>query len=193
MAEMTTPPLSEPTDGPPRTWLDKLCNGVAVAGGILCLIVALTSVISVVGRITVTNFPAFGRTWLGGIVKDIILANTEFVKMAIAVAIFSFLPFAQIRRGNIVVDTFTTWLPKRAIEILDAFWDIVYALVMGAIAYALIFGTQSSMQSGETTQQLNVKLWPSIAISTAFCWLLALVCIATAARLLRRKVMGAQS
>ena len=31
--------------------------------------------------------------------------------MATAIAVFSFLPYCQARRGNIVVDTFTTWLP----------------------------------------------------------------------------------
>ncbi|MFM2421742.1 MAG: hypothetical protein RL291_272 [Pseudomonadota bacterium] len=192
MAEETTTTPEATPQGIERTWLDRLCSGVALAGGILCLIVATTTLISVAGRSAVSSFPAFGNTAVGNVIKDIILANTEFVKMAIAVAIFSFLPFSQIRRGNIVVDTFTGWLPKRATDFLDAFWDIVYALVMGACAYALIFGTISSYNSNETTQQLNIKLWPSIALSTALCWLLALVCIATAARLVRRKVTGAR-
>ena len=35
--------------------------------------------------------------------------------------------YCQARRGNIVVDTFTTWLPPRVQRGLDAFWDLVYA------------------------------------------------------------------
>jgi hypothetical protein len=34
--------------------------------------------------------------------------------MATAIAIFAFLPYRQARRGNIVVDTFTSGLPERA-------------------------------------------------------------------------------
>ena len=36
----------------------------------------------------------------------------EMVQMATAIAVFSFLPYCQARRGNIVVDTFTSWLPR---------------------------------------------------------------------------------
>ena len=36
----------------------------------------------------------------------------ELVQMATAIAVFSFLPYCQARRGNIVVDTFTSWLPR---------------------------------------------------------------------------------
>jgi TRAP-type C4-dicarboxylate transport system permease small subunit len=178
---------------PPPRGFDRFCRLVALFGGILCLIVATTSVISVLGRSAVTAYPEFGKTALGNIVKDIVLANTEFVKMATAVAIFAFLPYSQIQRSNIVVDTFTGWMPKRLTQFVDAFWDIVYALVMGACAYALIFGTESAIKSGETTQQLAVPLWPSIAMSTALCWMLALVCIATAVRLVRKKADGGQS
>lgn len=177
----------------PPAFLDRFCRGVAIFGGILCLIVAFTSVVSVIGRMAVTSYPAFGDTRIGNVVKDIILANTEFVKMAISVAIFAFLPYSQAQRSNIVVDTFTGWVPKRVCVWIDAFWDVVYAIVMGACAYALIFGTQSAMRSGETTQQLAVPLWPSIGLSMALCWLLALVSIATAVRLVRRKVLGTQT
>ena len=55
----------------------------------------------------------------------------EMVQMATAIAVFSFLPYCQARRGNIVVDTFTSWLPARANAFIDAFWDLVYAGMMG--------------------------------------------------------------
>ena len=47
--------------------------------------------------------------------------------MATAVAIFASCPTARLRRGNIVVDTFTSWLPARGNAVIDAFWDLVYA------------------------------------------------------------------
>ena len=36
----------------------------------------------------------------------------EMVQMAVALAIFSFLPYTQLRRGNMLVDTFTSRLPN---------------------------------------------------------------------------------
>ena len=32
--------------------------------------------------------------------------------MATAIAVFAYLPYTQARRGNIMVDTFTSWLPR---------------------------------------------------------------------------------
>ena len=61
--------------------------------------------------------------------------------MATAVAVFSFLPYCQVRRGNIVVDTFTSWLPARANAVIDAFWDLVYAGMMGLMTACLVVGT----------------------------------------------------
>ena len=63
------------------------------------------------------------------------------VQMATAIAVFSFLPYRQVRRGNIVVDTFTTWLPARANALIDAFWDLVYAGMMGLMTACLTAGT----------------------------------------------------
>ena len=44
----------------------------------------------------------------------------ELVQMATALAVFAFLPLCQAHRGNIIVDTFTTRLPRRVRNALDA-------------------------------------------------------------------------
>ena len=53
--------------------------------------------------------------------------DVELIQAATAVAAFAFLPFGQLNRSNIVVDTFTQRLPQRVRAAIDAFWDIVYA------------------------------------------------------------------
>ena len=65
----------------------------------------------------------------------------ELVSMGAAIAVFTFLPYTQARRGNILVDTFTSWLPARTNQLIDAFWDLVYAGTMGFLAVCLIDGT----------------------------------------------------
>jgi TRAP-type C4-dicarboxylate transport system permease small subunit len=101
--------------------------------------------------------------------------------------VFAYLPYTQARRGNIMVDTFTGWLPERGRNFLDAFWDLAYAALMGFAGYCLVIGSLDALKSGETTMQRQIVLWPSIAIATALCILLALICLVTAVKLVTKQ------
>ena len=149
-------------------FIERLTGNIAMLGGMLALGVALLVVCSVLGR------------WLFG---KPIEGDFEFVKMATAVAIFSYLPYTQARRGNIIVDTFTGRLSQRGRNLLDAFWDIAYALFMGFCAFALVVGTLESIRSGETTMQRQLPLWPTIGLSMLLCAGLAVTALLTARRL----------
>ena len=150
--------------------IERLTGNIAMLGGMLALGVALLVVCSVLGR------------WLFG---KPIEGDFEFVKMATAVAIFSYLPYTQARRGNIIVDTFSSWLPKRTIERIDAFWDVCYLAFMTFCAIGLVAGTTEAIKSGETTMQLQLLVWPVIGICAALCILLAVTTLITAFRLIR--------
>jgi TRAP-type C4-dicarboxylate transport system permease small subunit len=152
------------------SWLLRATGAIAIGGGLLALAVAVLVTVSVLGR------------WL---VSTPVEGDFEFVKMATAVAVFSYLPFTQARRGNVMVDSFTGWMPRRICDLLDAVWDLVYAGMMGFCAWCLVYGSGDAIRSGETTMQLQIKLWPSIAVSTALCGLLALTALATAIVLIR--------
>ncbi len=65
----------------------------------------------------------------------------ELAQIGTAIAVFAFLPYCQIVRGNIVVDTFTSRLPARFRGRMDALWDGVYAAAMALVAACLIRGT----------------------------------------------------
>ena len=84
---------------------------------------------------------------------------------------FRFLPYCQARRGNIVVDTFTSWLPARINAFIDAFWDLVYAGMMGLITACLMTGVIEHYRSGQTTMLLQAIVWPALAV----CTLLSLI------------------
>lgn len=154
----------------PDTMLDRVASLAAVAGGVLTLAVALLVTASVTMR------------WL---VSAPIDGDFEYVKMATAVAVFTYLPFTQSRRANIMVDTFTARLPARLADRIDALWDIVFALVMGFLAWCLLNGALDAMRSGETTMQRQLVIWPGIALSAALALLAAVIALATAARLAR--------
>lgn len=160
----------------PPTGIERLTGYVAVLGGLLALAVALLATASVLMR-WIFNAPIDG--------------DFEYVKMATAVAVFAYLPYTQARRGNIMVDTFTGWLPDVARRWLDGFWDLAYAAFMGYAAYCLVFGTLDAIKSGETTMQRQILLWPSIACATALCMLLAVTAFVTAISMFRIRAAGA--
>ena len=141
-------------------------------GGLLLLAMAGLVVVSVIGR-RFFNSPVNG--------------DFELVSMGAAIAVFTFLPYTQARRGNILVDTFTTWLPARTNQLIDAFWDLVYAATMGFLAVCLMDGAFEHYRSGQTTMLLQLAVWPAIAISAALMVLLTFVALATAVRQLRRQ------
>jgi TRAP-type C4-dicarboxylate transport system permease small subunit len=161
----------------PETWLTRLTGIVAVLGGVLALAVACLVTTSVLGR------------WLFNAPID---GDFEYVKMATAVAVFTYLPYTQARRGNIMVDTFTDGLSERSRNRVDAFWDVVYAVFMAGLAYALLIGTLDSVRSGETTMQRQILLWPSIGLSMLLCALLSFTAFATAAKLMSWPEAGAR-
>lgn len=175
---MSTPELTGESAGrvrPPALALERITGHIAVLGGLLALAVAMLATASVVMR------------WLFDAPID---GDFEYVKMATAVAVFAYLPYTQARRGNVMVDTFTGWLPEAARNLLDAFWDLVFAGLLGYLAYCLFFGTIAAFVSGETTMQRQLVLWPSIALCTLLAALLAMTAVATALHLIHAAGSG---
>ncbi|MGL5447183.1 MAG: TRAP transporter small permease [Rhabdaerophilum sp.] len=152
--------------------VDRLIGWVAIGGGLLSLAVALLVTASILGR------------WL---FDKPIEGDFEFVKMATAIAIFSFLPYAQIQRGNIMVDTFTTRLPLRVRSAIDALWDLTYAGVAVLMAQGLFTGAGEAMRNRESTMQLQILIWPAIAFCALLATLLVIASLISAARLVRSR------
>jgi hypothetical protein len=170
---------------PPVSLVERLSGTIAVLGGLLSLGIATLVVVSVLGRWVA------GMDWARAIADRLgvtlgpINGDFEMVQMATAIAIFAFLPYAQARRANIVVDTFTGMLPRRLTSLIDAFWDLVYAAVVGVLAASLFVGTLEHYRSGETTMLLQIIIWPATAISALLLVLLTCVALDTALRLVR--------
>jgi TRAP-type C4-dicarboxylate transport system permease small subunit len=154
--------------------VDRLNGLVAVAGGCLALGMAALVVTSVLGR------------WLFSAPID---GDFEFVKMGTAMAVFCYLPYAQVRGANIMVDTFTLRLPQAWQMRLDALWDLVFAGFMLFCAYALWFGTQDALKSGTTTMQRQIVIWPSIAFCMVLAALVAVTAVVTASAKLQRTAL----
>lgn len=165
-----------PNDGsepppPDRGVLARLAHMTAVAGGLLSLAVALLVTASVTGR------------WFG---IGAISGDFELVKIAVAVSVFCFLPFTQLRRGNIVVDTFTSRLTPGTTRAIDAFWDLVFAAMIALLAWCTLNGAREALASGLNSMVLGVPLGPVFVVCALLLVLLALTAVATALRLFRQ-------
>ena len=156
---------------PPRI-LEVAVRALAVLGGVIALAVAILVVLSVLSR------------WL---FSAPIPGDFEVAQIGTAAAVFAFLPYCHLMRGNIVVDTFTNRLPVHALRGIDGLWDLVYAAAMGLVAACLARGTWDIYQSHEVSMVLRIPAWPGIAFGALCCALLALLSLTTAINLFRSR------
>lgn len=167
--------MSDNSTAPGMLWqaqplLDRALGWVAIGGGVLALAMALLVTVSVLGR------------WL---FSTPIEGDFEFVKMGTALAVFCYLPYTQAQRGNIMVDSLTTRLPARMRAFLDALWDFAYAGVAILMAHGLFTGAVEAWKSRETTMQLQLLVWPAIALCAVLAALLVVSAVLSAIRLIR--------
>ena len=143
---------------------------LALAGGALMLAVATLVTASVLMR------------WLAG---DGISGDFELVQIATALGAFAFLPFCQARRGNVIVDTFTSKLPRPAIIMLDAMWDFLYAAIIAVLSWRLVLGARDAFASHTTSMVLGIPQGYAIGACAIMGAFLTLVAAMTAARLVK--------
>ncbi len=150
--------------------LTAVTETLALAGGALMLAVATLVTASVLMR------------WLAG---DGISGDFELVQIATALGAFAFLPFCQARRGNVIVDTFTCGLPRRATLLLDATWDLLYAAIIAVLSWRLVLGARDAFASQTTSMVLGIPLGYAIAACAIMGVFLTLIASVTAARLVK--------
>ena len=121
--------------------LAKLC---AILAGVLLTAITLMTCASLIGRNTT------GASLVG---------DFELTGVATGAAIALFMPFCQIRRGNIIVDFFTTRLSERANAGLDRFGALLLALVFALLAWRTSLGGLNSYNTHSETQILGFPEW----------------------------------
>ena len=124
--------------------IHALARWCCYAGGTIMTALALMSVYSVVSR------------WLFG---RPIQGDFELVQIGCAVAVSLFLPWCQLKGGNIIVDFFTTRCSQAAQSRLDAFGALMIGCVMLLIAWRTGVGAVSIKSGGETSMLMGVPIW----------------------------------
>lgn len=124
--------------------LHKLAAAFAVAGGLLLVAMTLLVVTSVLGR-ALFAFPVPG--------------DFEIVGLGGGVAIFLFLPYCYMQRGNVAVDIFVTHTPRPVRRALDAFAALLFALVAALFAWRMTFGLADTFYYEDISMIVGVPLW----------------------------------
>ncbi len=145
--------------------LDGLARAFALAGGALLVTITGMSVASIVGR-ALLGTPVPG--------------DFELVQVGCGAGIAAFLPYCQLRRGNIIVDFFTVRAPTRVQAALDVFGALALAAVMALLAWRTTAGMLTIKAAGEVSMIVGFPIWVGYAAIVPSLVLAALVGLATA-------------
>jgi TRAP-type C4-dicarboxylate transport system permease small subunit len=149
--------------------LAKLC---AILAGVLMTFITMLTCISILGRELVGK-PITGDFELSGV--------------AAGAAVALFMPWCQYKKGNIIVDFFTSKASDATNAKLDRFGALLMSLMMGLVAWRTVFGGLNSFDSNSGTMILGFPEWityglmvPPLAL-TAVIALLQVFCPASVA------------
>ena len=140
---------------------------LAILGGILlCLMAALTSV-SVAGRAALSA-PVPG--------------DFELVAIGTGLAVFAFLPWCQLKRGNVLVDFFMLGAPARARLLCDLVGGLLYLAIGALLTWRMIFGALDMYNYAEKSMTINFPRWTTFPPSILMLAFLVVVVAYTVRR-----------
>jgi TRAP-type C4-dicarboxylate transport system permease small subunit len=125
---------------------------LAFAGGVVLLGVALLTTASVT------------RRWL---TSQPIPGDFELASLGCGLAVMGFLAYGTLMRANILVDSFTGWLPAGVTRAIDAFWSLVWAVLAAVLAERLWVGAAETWRNGTTTMVLGLPTWWAVGLGAA--------------------------
>lgn len=144
-----------------------------LVGGFLMAALTVMSVISVLGRY-LFSAPIPG--------------DFELVTMGTAISVFLFLPYCHLQRGNVVVDLFLSWAPRRVQVFLDGASGLLLAAIAGVLSWRMAHGGLDMHRYSEVSYILALPIWPLFPIAVLALALLAASCLYTAVRDFRETV-----
>lgn len=124
--------------------LATLARACAVLAGALLMAITLMTCASLLGRNTI------GTTLVG---------DFELTGVAAGAAIALFLPWCQVRRGNIIVDFFTLRARENTRRWLDRLGAALLALVMLLLAWRSALGGINAYTTQSGTMMLGFPEW----------------------------------
>jgi TRAP-type C4-dicarboxylate transport system permease small subunit len=130
-----------------------LCRAMAWFGAFVLVLLALLSVVSITGR-------ALSDLGFGPVPGDF-----ELVEAGTALAVFSFLPWAHLKRGHAAVDLFWRVFPAPMQRVLEALSDVLMLVVWMLLVWRMGVATLGYRDNGETSFILGMPVWWGYAAS----------------------------
>jgi TRAP-type C4-dicarboxylate transport system permease small subunit len=124
--------------------LELLARACAIAAGLLLTVITLMTCISLIGRNTT------GWTIAG---------DFELTGSAAGAAIALFLPWCQMRRGNIIVDFFTAKASAATNSALDRVGALLLGVVMALLTWRSAIGGWNAWNSQAGSMMLGFPEW----------------------------------
>lgn len=128
----------------PLRILESLAKFCAILAGVLLTAITLMTCASLLGRNTI------GLTLAG---------DFELTGVVAGAAIALFMPWCQIRRGNIIVDFFTAKSSAQTIDRLDRFGALLVALMMALLTWRTTLGGLNAYANHSGTMMLGFPEW----------------------------------
>lgn len=138
-----------------RRRLAELSELVAMFGGLVLSGIALLVVYAVV-------VAKLGSPLLG---------DTEIVEFAAAVAVFSFMPYCQMKQGHVAVTVFTSKFPMRYRHVLDVAAHGIMTAVIIILCWRLFAGGVDAFSRNQVSMFLQLPAWWAYALITLPCLL----------------------
>jgi TRAP-type C4-dicarboxylate transport system permease small subunit len=157
---------TRPTDPVGRV-LYQIAKWLAILGGMILTGMAVLTAVSVTGR-SALSAPVPG--------------DFELVAIGTGLAVFAFLPWCQLMRGNVLVDFFMAKTPVRARVSSDIVGGVLYLLIATLLTWRLIFGGIDMYQYSEVTMTINFPRWTTFPISVVLLAFLVIVIAYTVGR-----------
>jgi len=124
--------------------LERAARLCAVLAGVLLVVITLMTCVSLIGRNTI-GWSIVGAFELSG--------------FAAGAAIALFMPWCQVKRGNIIVDFFTAKASPAAQDRLDRFGAFLLALAMGLMTWRTSIGGINAWKSQAGSMMMGFPEW----------------------------------
>ncbi len=148
---------------------------LASFGGLVLLALLILTCASILGR---------------ALFSEPINGDFELVEIGCAIAIFAFLPYCQITRGNVIVDFFTANASMRVKASLDLAGNALFTLIAGLITWRAVLGGLDLKRYGETSMILAIPSWWGYVAAVPCAGVLTIVCLYTTWRSFRELTTG---
>ncbi len=145
--------------------LHKLSAIFAVAGGLVLIFLVTLVVASILGR------AMFSRPVPG---------DFEIVALGTAIAVFLFLPYCYLQRGNVAVDIFISNMPPSVQRVMDVMAALLFGIIAGLFAWRTVYGFVDTFGNRDISMILGFPLWLAYPFGIASFALLAVSCFYTA-------------